>query len=489
MKHFLPKPYHFIWILTLVLLVLIGCKDEDSPTVEVPVPDFEVSQQTVLTGDEVQFTDLSSNDPVSWKWFFGDGNTSTEQNPTHTYELAGSYSVFLEATNEGGSQNVTKENYMEVVDILTSNPKSSDFDIWVDDNVMSVYDNPDYTGISIAFIENGTISKYNYGVKERETYDLADDNTLYQIASITKTFTGLAVIQWLNENEISLDESVIGYLPSECASGLSLNDTQVTFRHLLNHTSGLPRNSFSLSNNNCTNSWGDSTDVYNYLSSHSLSRTPGTLPTNGELFYSNFGFAVLGTILERQTKSSLQELYGNYIFNKIGLSSTTFALPSSQDNIALPYGGINGGSNSSCNEIYDILEGAYESAGGLLCNLDDLSNYVHTMLSGSDDNDLNNVIDQTLENQYSSGNDLSVALPWQITEASSGEKIYEHGGGLSGMSSYIGFNRDKNRAVVFMTNYWITDNDWLVMVNMARNYIASGAINGRIEIVEPSLKR
>ena len=52
---------------------------------------------------ELTFTDLSENDPTSWKWFFGDGTTSTEQNPVHTYATAGSYGVCLKATNDAGT--------------------------------------------------------------------------------------------------------------------------------------------------------------------------------------------------------------------------------------------------------------------------------------------------------------------------------------------------------------------------------------------------
>ena len=52
--------------------------------------------------------------PTSWLWTFGDGETSTEQHPTHTYEEPGLYTVSLVATNEAGSDTVTKINYIRV---------------------------------------------------------------------------------------------------------------------------------------------------------------------------------------------------------------------------------------------------------------------------------------------------------------------------------------------------------------------------------------
>jgi PKD repeat protein len=62
----------------------------------------------------VQFKDESTNSPTSWEWNFGDGKTSTEQNPSHTYETVGTYTVNLTATNYGGSNSTTKTDYITV---------------------------------------------------------------------------------------------------------------------------------------------------------------------------------------------------------------------------------------------------------------------------------------------------------------------------------------------------------------------------------------
>lgn len=56
----------------------------------------------------VQFLDSSTNSPTAWAWSFGDGGTSADQNPVHTYATAGSYAVTLTATNTGGSDTVSK---------------------------------------------------------------------------------------------------------------------------------------------------------------------------------------------------------------------------------------------------------------------------------------------------------------------------------------------------------------------------------------------
>ena len=64
----------------------------------------------------VLFTDASTGTPMptSWNWNFGDGVSSTQKNPAHTYSKAGSYTVRLTARNSAGSNNVTRSNYITV---------------------------------------------------------------------------------------------------------------------------------------------------------------------------------------------------------------------------------------------------------------------------------------------------------------------------------------------------------------------------------------
>lgn len=78
-----------------------------------PVANFTANTLITCSG-EVQFQDLSTEIPQSWSWNFGDGNTSTQQNPFHTYSDAGVYTVTLEVTNTEGNDVLTSTNYIEV---------------------------------------------------------------------------------------------------------------------------------------------------------------------------------------------------------------------------------------------------------------------------------------------------------------------------------------------------------------------------------------
>ena len=73
-----------------------------------PVAEFTADQRVGTAPLTVKFTDLSTGNPISWAWNFGDGTSSTEQNPTHVYRLEGTYDVSLTVTNSYGTDTETK---------------------------------------------------------------------------------------------------------------------------------------------------------------------------------------------------------------------------------------------------------------------------------------------------------------------------------------------------------------------------------------------
>ncbi|WP_141241739.1 PKD domain-containing protein, partial [Methanosarcina spelaei] len=90
-----------------------------------PVAAFSVSSVSGKTPLTVTFTDKSSNMPTKWKWSFGDGTTSTQQNPKHKYSAAGKYMVVLTVTNAKGSNTATETDYIKVISKPVANLTSS----------------------------------------------------------------------------------------------------------------------------------------------------------------------------------------------------------------------------------------------------------------------------------------------------------------------------------------------------------------------------
>ena len=87
-------------------------------SLEAPVAAFSASTTSGKAPLNISFTDKSTGSPDSWKWSFGDGNTSTEQNPAHIYSKVGQYTVTLTANNMAGSSAVTKYSYISVANSL-----------------------------------------------------------------------------------------------------------------------------------------------------------------------------------------------------------------------------------------------------------------------------------------------------------------------------------------------------------------------------------
>jgi PKD repeat protein len=112
---------------------VVGTKQDRSPYINEsvvpvaanpPVAAFSGTPTTILEGQSVTFTDASQY-PASWSWNFGDSQTSTVQNPVHTYTTAGTYTVSLTVTNGMGSDVETKTNYITVNP--NTNPPTANF--------------------------------------------------------------------------------------------------------------------------------------------------------------------------------------------------------------------------------------------------------------------------------------------------------------------------------------------------------------------------
>lgn len=87
------------------------------PNMDPPLAGFESNKQSTCDG-EIEFTDMSTGFPSSWSWNFGDGMTSTDQNPVHDYQTTGLFTVSLTTSNSFGSDTETKTNYISVESTL-----------------------------------------------------------------------------------------------------------------------------------------------------------------------------------------------------------------------------------------------------------------------------------------------------------------------------------------------------------------------------------
>ena len=101
-------------------------------TGQATVADFTATPTSGNAPLTVQFTDASSGEPTSWNWAFGDGAVSGEQNPSHVYASAGTYSINLTVSNAGGNNSIVKEGYVVVTSPVTCDASGPYVDFVID---------------------------------------------------------------------------------------------------------------------------------------------------------------------------------------------------------------------------------------------------------------------------------------------------------------------------------------------------------------------
>ena len=136
-------------------------------TVPPPVADFTANVTLGIAPLAVTFTDSSTNTPTSWSWNFGDSTTSTAQNPSHTYNAVGNYTVALTATNAGGNNTTTKTNFVVVCTEVTVYPNDLWMQTWIN-----------------ATIVGGTLA------------DVRTDNGIYHVSQCNASYQDARRYEW-----------------------------------------------------------------------------------------------------------------------------------------------------------------------------------------------------------------------------------------------------------------------------------------------------
>lgn len=176
---------------------------------------------------------------------------------------------------------------------------------------------------------DSTIYEFSYGFSDLQNRKLAADSTRYNLYSVTKTFTALAILQLAQEGKISLNESASVYLPSFPYS------PQITVMQLLNHTSGIP--------NPMPLSWihlpaEHKTFDRNTFFSDIFSRNYELLDEPGTRFtYSNLGYVLLGQIIEKVSGKSFEQYVDQEIILRSGIQPADLSFELDTNHQAIGY--------------------------------------------------------------------------------------------------------------------------------------------------------
>ena len=197
------------------------------------------------------------------------------------------------------------------------------------------------------------------------------DNTVFRIASMTKSFTALAVLKLRDEGRLSLDDPASRYVPELADLRYPTSDSPtITIRHLLTHSEGFPED----------NPWGDRqlAQPRETMSAWMRQGIPFSTPPGTAYEYSNYGFAILGQIVERVSKRPYDQYMAAEILGPLGLRDSTFEksrVPA--DRLAQGYRWEDG----AWKEEPILAHGTFGAMGGLWTSTRDLARYVAYQMS------------------------------------------------------------------------------------------------------------
>ena len=332
-------------------------------------------------------------------------------------------------------------------------------------------------GFVVAVVEKGSAARiYTAGVSGVSGVPL-DANTVFEIGSITKVFTGALLANMVARGEVRLDDPIAKYLPKTVRVP-SRNGKQITLLDLATQTSGLPRLPGNLRPADQTNPYADYTvaQLYQFLSGYTLPRDIGA-----QYEYSNLGVGLLGHVLSLRAGKSYGELLKERILDPLGMNDTRIELtPSMKTRMAQGFSNDGGPM-----PLWDLPTLA--GAGALRSTANDLVKFLSANLdSGS------GPLRKVLADARSPRRDADrpgnkIGLGWHLLDAS-GNTITWHNGGTGGFRAFIGMDEPKQRGVILLSNSTITPDDIAFHLLAPSIPLEPGPGKPRVEIAVDSLQ-
>lgn len=311
----------------------------------------------------------------------------------------------------------------------------------------SLLSNPEIKSISIGVIKNGKIYKLHKG--KLANGKSPNDQTLYEIASLTKTFTGTLLAQAIADKKVKIDDDIRKYLPDSLPN-LVYDKKPITFRHLVTHTSGLPQmfpNKPEIFDNpdwdklpfeiyklqeGFTNS-----QFFDELQKVRLDTIPGF-----KFNYSNVGANLVAYCLENIYGKSYRDLLSEYILKPLQMTETKIEM----SGVGTEF--LAQGFNANHVKMPARAEKEMNAEGGIISTLDDIIKYMEFHLN--EDNPVVKLSHQELlDGRYG---DFENGLFWQIfKDGGKPDKIFQNGGAF-GTSSWMTIVPETKIGVFIVTN-------------------------------------
>jgi len=294
-------------------------------------------------------------------------------------------------------------------------------------------------GVSIAVVD--------HGVRRFIIYGVAKQDSIYEIGSITKTFTGLILSQMVEQGKLKFEDPVRELLPAGTVP--KPVGAEITLLDLATQHSGLPRMPDNFAPADKSNPYADyhAQNMYAFLAKHGVAK-----PDKTTFLYSNYGFGLLGQALSVHAGEPYPQLLKNEVLDPLGMHDTSIELSPEQQTRLLP--GHTGDHRPA--HVWDL--DAFAGAGAIRSTASDMLTYLEANLHPEGVKSANasiaaNTISKALTQEHELRADSlgtqKIALAWLYDPATGN---YWHNGGTGGFSSYAFFNPKGDYAAVVLLN-------------------------------------
>ena len=316
--------------------------------------------------------------------------------------------------------------------------------------------NKSKAAIVVGFVDPNGTRIFSFGNMSKSHNIPVNENTLFDIGSITKTFTTLLLADMVEQGIVNLTDPIEKYLPASVKVP-EFNGHKITFEDLATHTSGLPEMPSNIWLNKKVGTFNphyNASLLYQGLSNTKLTREPGT-----KFQYSSFGIGLLGHILSLKAGVPYEQLVKDRILNVLGMNDTKITL--SQNEIKNRFAvGHMGGKEISAPTIPTIMAGA----GAFRSTASDLLKYVSANLGF-----LHTKLDDAIQLQHlirhpiiPSTNPMNyseyLALDYRVL-TNLGTETLSHTGAINGWNANVAFTPTKQIGVVAFCSCDSTDAD------------------------------
>jgi CubicO group peptidase (beta-lactamase class C family) len=334
------------------------------------------------------------------------------------------------------------------------------------------------------------------GVRDIASKAPVDADTVYRIASMTKSFTAMSILKLRDQGKLSLEDLAEKYVPEMRGLAYPTTDSpRITIRHLLSHAEGFPED----------NPWGDRqlADSDEQLSQMIKGGIPFSNAPGIAYEYSNYGFAILGRIVSNVSGEKYADFVTANVLKPLGMTSTSLE-PSTVPPNRLAHG-YRWEDNVWKNEPL-LSNGSFGSMGGMLTSVRDLSRYVGVFLSAWPPRDgpetapikrsslremqqVSRPAPATVVRDRSTGavqlNSGGYGFGLRISQSCSFSHIVAHGGGLPGFGTVMTWLPEHGVGIIAFGN--LTYTSWgRVATNAFERLAATGGLKPRVPAPSPA---